>query len=66
MEKSRQHLAKRRYCVADKNPQTGCGSRIDLTALKAKITTKGADVVLNGIVYNKKDKTPFSLPVRTG
>lgn len=45
--------------IAIINPKTGAvDSVIDLTALKAKITNKSADV-LNGIAYNKKTNTIF-------
>ncbi|WP_396157448.1 glutaminyl-peptide cyclotransferase [Flavobacterium sp.] len=45
--------------IAIINPKTGAvDSVIDLTALKAKITNKNADV-LNGIAYNKKTNTIF-------
>lgn len=45
--------------IAIINPQTGAVEGVlDLTALKAKITNSGADV-LNGIAYNKKTNTIF-------
>ena len=45
--------------IAVINPKTGAvESVLDLTALKAKITNKSADV-LNGIAYNKKTNTIF-------
>jgi glutamine cyclotransferase len=45
--------------IAIINPKTGAVEGvIDLTALKAKITNKTADV-LNGIAYNKKTNTIF-------
>ncbi|MCF6131846.1 glutaminyl-peptide cyclotransferase [Flavobacterium wongokense] len=45
--------------IAIINPQTGAVEGVlDLTALKAKITNKAADV-LNGIAYNKKTNTIF-------
>lgn len=45
--------------IAVINPQTGAVEAVmDLTALKAKITNKEADV-LNGIAYNKKTNTLF-------
>jgi len=45
--------------IAIINPETGAVEAVlDLTALKAKITNKDADV-LNGIAYNKKTNTIF-------
>ncbi|WP_309612875.1 glutaminyl-peptide cyclotransferase [Flavobacterium sp.] len=45
--------------IAIINPQTGAVEGVlNLTALKAKITNSGADV-LNGIAYNKKTNTIF-------
>jgi glutamine cyclotransferase len=45
--------------IAIINPKTGAVEGVlDLTALKAKITNKAADV-LNGIAYNKKTNTIF-------